>query len=82
MSDIIQHIQYMCDLIGNANHVAIGTDLDGGIGRENVPPEIETIADLPKVGDALSAAGFRDNDIEKIMSGNWLEFFKRSLPSG
>jgi membrane dipeptidase len=81
MSDIVQHMKYMCDLIGNANHVAIGTDLDGGIGRENIPPEIETIADLHKVGDALSAAGFNDQDVKKILSENWLAFFSRALPA-
>jgi membrane dipeptidase len=53
MSDIVQHMKYMCDLIGNANHVAIGTDLDGGIGRENIPPEFETIADLHKLSDYI-----------------------------
>jgi membrane dipeptidase len=81
MSDIVQHIKYMCDLIGNANHVAIGTDLDGGIGREHVPPVIETIADLHKLGDALSAAGFNDRDVQNILSQNWLNFFASALPS-
>jgi membrane dipeptidase len=81
LSDIVQHMKYMCDLLGNANHVAIGTDLDGGIGRENIPPELQTIADLYKVGDALSEAGFNDEDVQKILSTNWLNFFARSLPA-
>ncbi len=81
MNDIVQHMKYMCDLIGNTNHVAIGTDLDGGIGRENIPPDLETIADLHKVGDALRHAGFSDADVKRILSDNWLNFFAGTLPS-
>jgi membrane dipeptidase len=81
MSDIVQHMKYMCDLIGDTNHVAIGTDLDGGIGREHIPPEFETIADLHKLGDALRNAGFSDEDVKKIESENWLNFFATALPS-
>jgi len=37
------------DLAGSANHVGIGTDMDGGLGREQIPQEIQTSADLPRV---------------------------------
>ena len=55
--------------------------MDGGLGREQIPAEIQTSADLPRVADALSAAGFGDADVARIMGGNWLHFFARSLPS-
>lgn len=81
MSDVIAHVKHMTDVIGNANHVALGTDLDGGVGRDDIPFELSTAADLPVVADYLSAAGFADDDVRGIMGGNWLRFFHRTLPA-
>ena len=76
--DVVAHAKHICDLTGSADHVAIGTDLDGGLGREQVPTEIETIADLGKLGDQLAACGFAPENVEKIMSGNWLRVIRRA----
>ena len=37
-------------------------------------------ADLPRVADALSAAGFGDEDVRGMLGGNWLRSFRRVLP--
>jgi len=37
LEDVVAHIKHICDLTGSADHVAIGTDLDGGLGREQIP---------------------------------------------
>ena len=76
LADVVAHIRHICDLTGSADHVAIGTDLDGGLGREQVPEEIQTIADLHKLADALTSNGFAATDVEKIMSGNWLRMLR------
>ena len=70
----------MCDVIGDAKHIALGTDLDGGVGREQIPQELTTIADLHRIGEALSARGFGDDDVRGFMGGNWLRLFGRALP--
>ncbi len=44
MSKIVDHIDHICQLAGNANHCGIGTDLDGGYGREQSPGDLDTIA--------------------------------------
>jgi membrane dipeptidase len=80
LADVTAHIQRICDLTGSARNVAIGTDMDGGLGREQIPVEIQTSADLPRVGEALSAKGFSDVDIAGILGGNWLEYFAKMLP--
>jgi membrane dipeptidase len=80
LADVAMHARHICDLVGNAHHVAIGTDMDGGLGRNEIPIEIETSADLARLAEALSIAGFNDTDVTAMMSGNWLEFFGRSLP--
>jgi membrane dipeptidase len=53
--------------------------MDGGLGREQIPQEIQTSADLIKVAEALTAAGFSQSDIDAVMGENWLRFFKTSL---
>jgi len=78
LADVALHARHMADVIGNANHIAIGTDMDGGLGREQIPVEIQTSADLPRVAEALSVAGFNDADVKKIMGLSWLEFFERA----
>jgi membrane dipeptidase len=80
LDDLIRHIKHICDLAGSAKHVAIGTDMDGGLGREQIPQEITTSADLPRIADALNRAGFSDDDVRNVMGGNWLAFFGRALP--
>ncbi|HEV2294895.1 MAG TPA: membrane dipeptidase [Tepidisphaeraceae bacterium] len=80
LADVVRHVKHITDLAGSANHVALGTDMDGGLGREQIPQEITTSADLPRVADALSAGGFSDDDVCKIMGRNWVAFFQRSLP--
>jgi len=61
--------------IGGWNCVGIGSDLDGGLGLEESPAEIDTIADLYRVGDAVPAEAR-----EAVLSTNWLNFLRASLP--
>ena len=56
-------------------HVGIGSDLDGGFGLEESPQEIDTVADLHKVGAAIPA-----EHREEVLSTNWLRFLRSSLP--
>jgi len=81
LGDVVIHIKHMCDLLGDARHVGLGTDMDGGLGREQIPVEIRTSADLPRVADALAEGGFSDRDALAILGGNWMDFFGRTLPA-
>jgi membrane dipeptidase len=73
---VVDHIDRVCQLAGDARHAAIGTDLDGGYGREQSPGDLDTIADLQRIPGYLKKRGYSDVDIEGIMHGNWLRFFK------
>jgi membrane dipeptidase len=73
---VVDHIDRVCQLAGNARHAAIGTDLDGGFGREQSPGDLDTIADLQNIPDMLRKRGYKEADIVGIMHGNWLRFFK------
>lgn len=74
IADVVDHIDYICELAGSARHVALGTDLDGGFGREQSPSDLDTIADLQKVATLLAGRGYTEEDIEAIMYGNWHRF--------
>jgi membrane dipeptidase len=69
---IIQHIDHICQLAGNARHCGIGSDLDGGYGFEQTPMDLHSIADLQRLTDLLADRGYPPADIEAIMHGNWI----------
>jgi len=70
----IQNIDHICQLAGNALHVGIGSDLDGGFGAEQGPSDVDTIADLQKLPQMLTDRGYTPEDIENIMHGNFIRF--------
>ena len=80
LANVVKHTRHICDLAGDALHVGIGTDFDGGFGVESTPREIDTVTDLQKFADALSAASFSDTDIANVLGGNWIRVLRRALP--
>lgn len=73
---LIDHLDHICQLAGNTQHVGLGTDLDGGFGTEQGPADLDTIADLQKLPEMLTRRGFTDEDIAGIMYGNWIRFLR------
>ncbi len=78
LEHMLDHLDHVCQLAGNARHVGIGTDLDGGFGREQCPSDLETIADLARLPGMLEKRGYSASDIEGVMHGNWLRFLESS----
>jgi membrane dipeptidase len=74
------HIDHVCQLAGDARHAGIGSDFDGGFGVQSMPPEIDTIADLQKLGPLLLARGYAEADVRGILGGNWLRVLETHLP--
>ncbi|MEX2212578.1 MAG: membrane dipeptidase [Phycisphaeraceae bacterium] len=77
---IVQHLDHVCQLAGDAKHAAIGSDLDGGFGAEDCPHDLDTVADLRKLDGLLKARGYSDEDVKNILHGNWLRFWMTHLP--
>jgi membrane dipeptidase len=77
LGKMIDHMDHICQIAGNANHIGIGSDLDGAFGKEQCPYDLNTIADLHSVPALLSKRGYSNKDIEKVMFGNWLNFLRR-----
>lgn len=79
LDDMMNHMDHICQLAGNANHVALGTDLDGGFGTEQCPSDIKTIADLKQIPDLMKERNYSNSDIQKVMSENWLRRLNETL---
>ena len=80
LSHVVDHMDHICQLSGNCNHVGLGSDLDGGFGKEQCPYDLESIADLQKIPAILQTRGYSEDDIRKITSKNWINALKASLP--
>lgn len=78
IDSVLDHMDHICQIAGNANHIGIGSDLDGAFGTEQSPSDLETIADLQKIPDLLRKRGYSETDVKKVMGDNWLNFLKRA----
>ncbi|MBY5960265.1 membrane dipeptidase [Membranicola marinus] len=77
LEHLIDHWDHICQIAGNSNHIAIGSDLDGIFGTEQSPWDMNSIADLQKYDGLLSQRGYADEDIDAIFHGNWLRFLRK-----
>jgi membrane dipeptidase len=71
ISEIVRHIDYLAERMG-VDHVAFGSDFDGAV----VPAELGGAAGLPKLVDALRAAGYDAEAVAKITHENWLRVLR------
>ena len=76
MQAALEHIDHICELTGSADHVAFGTDLDGGFGLELSPIDYNTIEDLQVFLEIMRNHGYSEDDVTKFAHGNLIRFFK------
>jgi membrane dipeptidase len=63
---IAAHARHVADRIG-VDHVALGSDFDGA----EIPRALGDVAGLPRLLDALRAAGFTEDELARIAWDNW-----------
>jgi len=78
LENLVDHWDHICQIAGNAEHIAIGSDLDGIFGTEQSPWDMNSIANLQKFEAILSKRGYTTKDIENIFSQNWLRFIRKA----
>jgi membrane dipeptidase len=78
---ICDHVDHICQIAGSAAHVGIGSDLDGGFGTEQTPLDLDSIADLGRLGGLLAARGYTAADNEGFFHGNFVTALRRPLPA-
>ena len=71
-------MDHICQIAGNANHIGIGSDLDGAFGKEQSPYDIETIADIQQIPALLNKRGYTAGEVANVMQGNWLRFLQNA----
>ncbi len=80
LDDVVALIDHVCQVVGDAAHVGLGSDFDGGFGADDTPPELDTVADLQRIGPALARAEYDEEHVAAILGGNWLRVLEDALP--
>jgi membrane dipeptidase len=78
LGTVVDHIDHICQVAGDARHCGIGSDLDGAFGREQCPSDVHTIADLSRLPAVLAARGYSREDVEGIAHGNFVRFLQKA----
>ncbi|HEX7049169.1 MAG TPA: dipeptidase [Longimicrobiales bacterium] len=72
---VADHIQHIAATAGT-DHVGLGSDFDG---IPAVPDGLPDAAALPRLTELLLARGFDDDEVRKILGGNFLRVFRQVL---
>ena len=69
---LVDHIDYIAKFIG-PEHVGLGSDFDG---VSVLPKRVEDCTKLPVITEKLLERGYSEEDIRKILGGNFKRVFK------
>lgn len=72
LKSLIDHIDHVAQVAG-IDHVGLGSDFDG---ITSLPQGIDSVADLPKITEALFQRGYTRDQIDKILGGNLLRVMR------
>lgn len=75
LQDVVRHIEYMIELAG-PDHVGLGSDFDG---IPSTPSGLEDVSQLPRLTEALLAAGLGEETVQKVLGHNFLRVFREVL---
>jgi len=76
VATLVDHIDHVVKVTGNANHVGLGSDYDG---ISETPEGLENAALLENITRELRARGYEEADIRKILGGNFLRVWNAVL---
>jgi membrane dipeptidase len=75
LDDLRPHADHIAGLIG-WERLGVGTDLDGGLGVEETPAEIDTVADIQKICSIVP-----ESVCSAVLGANWIHWLRRALPA-
>jgi membrane dipeptidase len=81
VGDCVRHVERVCELTGHRRGVALGSDMDGGFGPNDLPAGLDHPAKLVVLSSALRNAGWSEADVAGFARGNWLRFLRDALPA-
>jgi membrane dipeptidase len=73
IATMVEHIDYLVERVG-VERVGLGSDFDGA----TIPREIGDAAGLPRLVDALRAAGYDEASLRKLAHENWLRVLRKT----
>lgn len=76
-ADVFAHLQHAVELVG-IDHVALGSDFDG---VRFLPNDLGGPGDVWRLVERMLLAGWKDEDIAKVLGGNWARVLRQLLPS-
>jgi membrane dipeptidase len=71
---LIDHIDHVAKVAG-VDHVGLGSDFDG---ITSTPEGIDSVADLPRITEALLERGYTPEQVHKILGGNFMRVFREA----
>lgn len=76
LQEFVDHVEHVCQIVGDRQHVALGSDMDGGFSAKMLPDGINSPADLSQLTASLGSQGWTKEDIENFRWGNWSRFWR------
>ncbi|MGE0489574.1 MAG: dipeptidase [Vulcanimicrobiota bacterium] len=74
--DVFRHLEHAANLIG-IDHVALGSDFDG---VRFLPTDLRSPLETVNIVQRMLDAGWSEEDIAKVLGGNWLRVLRQVLP--
>ena len=69
---LVDHIDHVVKVTGSVDHVGLGSDFDG---ISATPAGLEDVGKLMGITKELAVRGYKEDDIRKILGGNFLRVF-------
>ncbi|MCP2043703.1 membrane dipeptidase [Pontibacter sp. HSC-36F09] len=77
LSLLMEHLDHIVKLVG-VDYVGLGSDFDG---ITSTPQQLDSVADMPVITRELLARGYSEEDVEKILGGNFLRVLRANVGS-
>ncbi len=79
---ICDHIDHLKSVAG-VDHIGLGSDFDGygsPLGGPDAPKVVmKDVSEMPKITEELVSRGYTEEEIKKILGGNWLRVYREVL---
>ncbi|MCL4425648.1 MAG: dipeptidase [Firmicutes bacterium] len=75
LARVLDHVEHVVSLVG-PDHVGLGSDFDG---TRKVAAGLEDVTRLPAITEGLWKRGFGEEDVRKILGGNFLRVLEEVM---
>jgi membrane dipeptidase len=72
---VLDHVDHVVRVAG-VGHVGLGSDFDG---IESTPKGLEDVTKMPRFTEGLVKRGYKEDEVLKILGGNFLEVFGKII---